>query len=53
MRGHVALIKSNMASGLSKHMDVRRHFYCHEKVESRVVRVKSCAIENMLADVLT
>jgi hypothetical protein len=41
-----------MRTGRSKHIDVRCHF-CREKVEIGDFKVRYCATENMLADVLT
>jgi hypothetical protein len=44
--------EDSMATGRSKHMDVRYHFY-REKLESGDIEPPHCATENMLANVLT
>jgi hypothetical protein len=47
----IALSKSIMPTGRSKHKNVRCHF-CREKAESGDIEVKHCTSENMLAYVL-
>jgi hypothetical protein len=43
----IALCKSSMTTGRSKHMDMRYHF-CREKVESGDIEVQCYATENIL-----
>jgi len=51
-QGCIALSKSRMTTGRSKHIDVRYHF-CREKMESGEIEVTYCPSHLQLADILT